>query len=138
MKKMVFLLFVYFAISSCKEGNVQPSLDGEYVGKFYYGSLFGTTQEGAASVKIANGRFQSVGNNSRIPAGGSGAVSVVDSNTVLFSDENVWTANFDWALVLNGKYSVNVKDDSLFLDKKIEGNGGINPPIIRYKLKRLK
>lgn len=136
--KVFCLLLIILSFFSCKDESVGPLVDGEYSGKFYYGSMFGGMQEAGASVKISNGRYESVGNSNRVPAGGSGILSVVDKTTFAFSDENVWTADFDWNLILNGKYSFEVKGDSLFLDKKFEGNGGINPPVIRYKLKRLK
>jgi hypothetical protein len=138
MKMSLFLALVSFTILSCKEESVQPIVDGEYAGKFYYGSMFAGTQEAAANVRIEKGRYTSAGNSNHIPAGGSGKVGRVDDNTLLFSDENAWTANFDWNLILDGKYSFEVKGDSLFLDKEFDGNGGFNPPVLRYRLKRLK
>lgn len=139
MKTRILLIaFVLTSILSCKEGEISPNIDGEYSGTFYYGTLYGTIQEAPAQLSIKNGRFSMPGTANRLPAGGKGSFAINDKNNIVFSDENVWTADFNWALILNGKYSFETKSDSLNLNKISEGNGGINPTVIYYKLKRLK
>jgi len=58
---------------------------------------------GKTTLVLQDGKFTCTGNPGFIPAGGSGTYSINDDK-IVFVDENFWTADFDWNLILNGEY----------------------------------
>lgn len=96
------ILLIFSGMFSCQK-NINKITDGTYTGRFtvYYNSGIKT---GITSVEFKKGRFVCKGNTDRIPAGGSGSFSI-EENKIKFNDENFWTADFDWNLVLDGTYN---------------------------------
>lgn len=85
----------------------------------YYEGIFmridnGARKEGETNLKLRDSTYRSKGQPNRVPAGGSGSWKI-DGNTLVFRDKNIWTADFDWHLILNGKYRYEIKGDSLIL-----------------------
>ena len=88
---------------SCKKDN-NDNVPGTYIGTFTVTYIDSSTFTGSTTVNILNnGQYNCSGNANYIPAGGSGTFSKSD-NKIIFEDINLWTANFDWNLVLNGEY----------------------------------
>ncbi|MBN2747762.1 MAG: hypothetical protein JXR34_13630 [Bacteroidales bacterium] len=104
MKQLTFLFLSFLFITliySCKSEN-KPIEDGVYSGTFKaeYSSGF---QTGSTVLEFNEGRYLCHGNQNRFPAGGSGTF-MADEDQIVFQDENFWTADFDWNLILNGTY----------------------------------
>ena len=80
-------------------------------------------QTGETTVELKNGRFSCLGNPDMIPAGGTGTCSS-DNNKITFTDENFWTADFDWNLELDGTYDYTFDGKNLKFsaDKNDVGN----------------
>ena len=97
--------------ASCKKDN-HDIKEGIYKGTFTvtYGQA---KQSGQTTIELKNGKYTCSGNSDRIPAGGSGTYSF-DNGKITFNDENFWTANFDWNLILSGQY------DYTFYGKKLK------------------
>ncbi len=124
MKQLHYLLLGFILISgnvACKKDSPDQTLrNGTYTGTFtvrYQNSV----QTTAASLTLANGRFSCT--NNFVPGTGSGTFSYTTS-TLSFQDEGVWTANFDWNLILNGDYSYTFDGKTLRFsaDKNDVGN----------------
>ncbi|HKK87622.1 MAG TPA: hypothetical protein VJ917_02150 [Saprospiraceae bacterium] len=103
----------------------------------YYEGVFiltekGSKKEGLASLRLRDSTYQSVGQQSPVPAGGSGTWEVQDT-ALVFRDKNIWTADFDWHLILDGRYRYELNRDSLIL-QTIKPNGNT----YTYRLKRMK
>jgi hypothetical protein len=96
--------------------------EGTYKGTFTVTYSSGT-QTGQTTLELKNGKFSCSGNSNRIPAGGSGTYSL-DNGKITFNDENFWTADFDWNLILRGQYdySFNGKKLKISADKNGVGN----------------
>jgi len=103
-------------------------IEGTYSGTFTatYNSV---TYSGATIVKLENGKYTCAGNPDRIPAGGSGTYSI-KGNKITFRDENVWTAEFNWRLILNGEYNFT------FDGKKLKISIGFDEAHYEYDLKK--
>jgi hypothetical protein len=103
MKNWVLVLLFVFTNSmpSFSQGvkSIQP---GEYKGKFKV-VMHDKTERGITKVLFTPDRYSCEGNDQRLPAGGSGTYTI-KGNKILFFDENMWTADFDWNLILNGEY----------------------------------
>ncbi len=137
MKRLLILLLSGFLFTSCEKESVETLQikDGTYTGTFTKVNndplAFALNVTAPTSVTINGDNYTSTGNPNRIPAGGSGKFTV-NSSTINFSDKNIWTADFDWNLILSGEYKTEIKGDSLFLSKK----SGYN--LYSYRLGRAK
>ncbi|MGB4775197.1 MAG: hypothetical protein WBP45_08495 [Daejeonella sp.] len=144
MKKISLITCIAFIVSvvGCSDKKEPDTLNGKYTGVFYYSGPtpatlnFEAILPHPASITFSNNNYTSVGNNDHYPAGGSGTFKFLSENSkqILFEDKNVWTADFDWNLVLNGEYKYELKKDSLILSKKI--NNTSNSYV--YRLKRVR
>lgn len=107
-------------LMGCEKKDVSP-LDGTYSGTFTVASN-DTTLTGPTTIELKNGTFSATGNSNKIPAGGSGTFSV-DNNTIRFKDANIWTANFDWNLILSGSYEYTIDGKKLTIAAEKNGVG---------------
>ena len=108
-------------LSSCQKDDSNIIMDGTYKGTFTVTYRSGT-QSGQTTLELKDGKFSCSGNSNRIPAGGSGTFSS-DNKKITFNDENVWTADFDWNLILNGEYDYTFDGKKLMLSADKNGVG---------------
>ena len=103
LKNISIFIVLTIGIISCKKDN-NDNFSGTYVGTFTVTYIDSSTFTGSTTVNILNNRqYNCSGNTNHIPAGGSGTYSKGD-NKIVFEDINLWTADFDWNLILNGEY----------------------------------
>lgn len=109
-------------LSSCQKDDLKTIMDGTYKGIFTVTYSSGT-QRGEATLELKDGKFSCSGNSNRIPAGGAGTF-VSDNKKITFNDENFWTADFDWNLILNGEYDYTFDGKKLIIsaNKNSVGN----------------
>ncbi|MCL2291147.1 MAG: hypothetical protein FWC34_10700 [Bacteroidetes bacterium] len=101
LKTVVLILVSFLFLFSCGKDKLEIK-DGTYKGVFTvtYGS---EKSIGETKVTLNNGKYKCSGNFNRVPAGGSGKYSI-ENGKIKFQDENFWTTDFDWNLILNGEY----------------------------------
>ena len=141
MTKIIFFAAILLSLSACSDKLSVDTLEGTFTGKFYYLPPSESRMVSAdAEVSFSDSRYSSKGNTGYVPAGGSGTFAIQNDQIVDFKDENIWTANFDWGLILNGKYKYEVKGDSLILNRYNEPciNCSTAPGTYQYRLKRSK
>lgn len=85
---------------------------------------------GEVTLKLQEGWYTCIGNPNRIPAGGRGTYTV-EEGKMIFNDENVWTADFDWNLILNGEYDYTFDGQKLIIWKDINDES-----TYRYELEK--
>lgn len=116
---------------------------GQYSGEYYYRSHSMSAPEksvNAVNLNLDKGNtFESKGFKDRKPAGGSGDYKILKNSIVEFTDKNVWTADFDWKLILNGRFIFELKQDSLILTRYMEPCPKciVLPSFYQYRLKRI-
>ena len=117
-KNEVNVVFINGKQVYCHNGtNPQPNIkDGTYTGIFTVTNA-SAKRSGKTTVVLKNGRFTCSGNPDRIPAGGSGDFTT-KNDTIIFNDENFWFADFDWNLILKGKYLYKYDGKKLYFSKK--------------------
>lgn len=117
---------------SCEKEDL-TSLKGTYTGTFIYSfpESSATPQRGDVTITFNGSNFHCSANPDRIPAGGAGTVTVINDQQVKFEDQNMWTADFDWGLILDGTYAYEVRGDSMFLAKYRD-----DLKVYEYRLKR--
>lgn len=122
---LIHFIALLAVLTSCEDANKRstPELDGLYTGIFTVEYKDGQLRSNEVTVAFDGNTYSSSTGADRIPAGGSGTFSVKE-NTITFSDENIWTADFDWNLILNGTYtySSNGKELVLSADKNEVGS----------------
>ena len=139
--KIILLLSAAILLTSCSKDETKL-LMGEYSGAYYYEAYNMRAPEKSGSpvfLKLEKGNtFESNGLSNRRPAGGSGDYEILSNNTVEFTDRNYWTADFDWNLILNGRFTYELKEDSLILTRYVEPcpNCIVKPSSYQYRLKR--
>lgn len=134
-KPVLLLLLASFSWASCSDKLDIAKLRGSYKGTFYYhdqASSVAPIPSGPVSVTFTENTYLTSSNPNRIPAGGSGVFELGEDSSIKFTDQNMWTADFDWGLILNGNYKYKVKGDSLILQKQAQE--GIKT--YEYRLKR--
>ena len=103
MKKVLCILAVVSTLYACdKSESDSTTLNGTYIG------IFNRTGMDTAQVTLVfNGNhFEGHSNKTNYPAVCHGSLSQEDIHMVSFSDSCTWTANFDWSLILSGKYNI--------------------------------
>jgi hypothetical protein len=126
------ILCMAVLFSSCfeKEKQVQEQLvEGTYKGTFKVTYPTGT-ETGETTLEIIDGKFVCSGNTNRIPAGGSGNYSL-GNGKITFNDQNFWTADFNWNLILSGAYDYSFDGKTLKFKAEKNGTG-----VYEYELKK--
>lgn len=139
--RLYWLILAVF-LTSCSKSDLKP-IEGHYVG-YYYTYLPGTTtpqkSTNAVTLHLNTGKtYNTSPNADRKPAGGSGDFEITNNGYIAFKDANVWTADFDWNLILNGKFTYETRGDSLILTRYHEPCPQCSriPLLYQYRLKRI-
>ncbi len=145
-KQLPLLITFVIMLSSCSDKLSLSSMEGKYTGFFYHtppGETKTVKGETQINLDLTGTEFSAGKGPDKIPAGGSGKFSVLNSKEVEFTDKNYWTADFDWNLILNGRYRYENVNDSLILTRQFETcatceiKPGMMPGSYQYRLKRL-
>lgn len=114
MKTLFAFLLSIPLITACKKSQELPandqSLNGRYMGTFY--RTGGDTVN--VSLLFTETNFSGSSDRPKYPAICSGTFSVNkngSTNTIQFNDACMWTADFDWSLILDGDYELAFKQD---------------------------
>ena len=104
---------------SCKNNNASKTAglkEGTYTGYFVRSSPLARYASAKITITLKAGRFS--GNSEKLiyPAIGEGTFRVIGSQ-LEFTDEKLWTADFDWSYILKGKFDLDVKGEHLELIK---------------------
>lgn len=133
MKTVLLLAMASLLAVSCDKSDVvTPSiLTGSYAGTFQRERGIAKDPTADVSLSFAAANFSGTSDSTKYPAICNGHFSVT-ADTINFQNQCIWTADFDWSLILNGKYSFKAVGDSLEIKREYPGQ-------IRdiYKLKKV-
>jgi len=133
MKKLIYLALITFALAGCeKEENLTP-LDGAYSGTFRM-LVDSKEQVSDFEVTLKAKRFTTTKGGA-----GRGPFEIISKDEIKFTDELLYTANFDWNTLLGGNYTYEIKADSLILTKKLNPapNAKYAYTYYQYRLKKM-
>jgi len=134
MKKLFYIITLAAALSSCEKENNAMNFKGKYVGTFST-MVNGKLQTTPAELNLASPNFALM----KGPKTGNGTFKVEDKMNITFNDINVWTADFDWNLILNGTYTYEALGDRLILTKKLANtSASADFYYYQYRLKRVR
>ena len=113
MKKIVFILGLLFLIS-CKENEQidRKIPDGNYTGTFQRELVWSDSDTANITMIFSSNKWSGTSDMVKYPALCKGTYSIV-GDTIIFENECVWTAEFDWSLILAGKYLLKQTENTI-------------------------
>jgi len=117
--KMTILL-IALVLNACNSNNddLSNNLNGNYKGIFTVEYSDGTIFTNDVTVSFSGEKnYYSTGDgnhNDLYPSGGNGTY-VKGISKIVFSDTNIWIANFDWNLILTGEYDYSMNGNELII-----------------------
>lgn len=105
----VMSLLVVLGCNDDETSAVPPVLEGNYEGTFERDDM-----RSDVTLTLENGEFSGSSNKDRFPAICNGTYTQEDGRAT-FSDVCVWTADFDWTLILSGEWDVQANADALIM-----------------------
>ena len=118
MKNLLLLLTAILFIASCdQKETVTPELvDGTYVGIFGRSSPNAKYASAKVTLTLNNGAFTGSSDITNYPAICSGTFKIL-GETVEFSNNCMFTANFDWTYILNGSFNLKIEENKIYLTR---------------------
>ena len=119
-----FILLLVVSAGGCKKGN-EPvaNLNGTYKGTFQRK----VSGQGAVSNVTLNFSADSCTGQSqtaKYPALSEGTFSI-KGDSISFKNSSMWTAEFDWSLILDGKYELKSSGKNMVISKAYS-NGNVD------------
>lgn len=109
--KLLILLGLLIGLVACNDENAATNINGEYIGVF---ERNGNTA--AVELTFSNGTFSGESEFIKFPALCNGTYTT-SGNTITFVNSCIWTAEFDWTLILGGEWDFTFNTDVLTLNK---------------------
>jgi len=114
MKKLLPFLLIFFSLFGCDD---KEQVAGKIEGGYYTGTFQRESDEldtGTANVsfRFSSNEWDGTGDLPRYPALSNGTYSIV-GDSITFNNDGVWTADFDWTLILSGKYAISRNGDQI-------------------------
>ena len=107
-----FFLCTLVLLSACKKTTPTASIpDGTYTGTFQRQTASGGNLA-PVSLTFAGGTWTGEGQVSKYPALCNGTYTVT-GNKITFENKCMWTAEFDWSLILSQTYDFTVSGNQL-------------------------
>jgi hypothetical protein len=116
MKQLLYLLLITIFFVSCEKSENDSALSGNYTGTFQRSSPGGNSPKNQVSLNLNAGSFSGTSSDARFPAICHGSWEI-RSNKIQFNNACVWTADFDWTLILDGEFQYQLNGNHLKLWK---------------------
>jgi len=131
--KISILLFTLCLSLGCKKSyQVDVVNDGNYTGLLVItNSVKSVPSTYPVVASLKNGQFSITYQNTGKPTAGSGTYTF-NKGLAVFVNEGVYTADFDWNMILNGEYEVKSNATDLTLRKKFKADTPKNSPATSY------
>lgn len=130
LQMAIVLVFVFTACND-KDKIDDTHLNGTYTGTFTVEYSNGNSYSNTVTVTLNHNQYTCSNAENRIPAGGSGGY-YLDGGKIVFLDENLWTADFDWNLILSGEYDLQLAENNVEISAMKNGVG-----FYQYKLQKV-
>lgn len=120
MNKLIPITLILFLtyISCEREPDRIPF--GTYVGTFQRQNAFGGGEISNVMITFSMYSWTGESDKSKYPALGDGSYSLY-KDKVTFNNASVWTAEFDWSLILSGDYKIFINNDQIKISREYSG-----------------
>lgn len=113
MKKIIFLFLSFFIGCGINDANISLE-EGNYSGTYTIIEADGQTSSGNINFLFNDNRYSVVPEKAYLPPSGAG-IYEVKGNSINITDTAIHTAEFDWTLILNGKFEIMNNNEVLIL-----------------------
>jgi hypothetical protein len=121
MKWSMFVLISASIIAGCgKTVENRKILNGKYRGTFQRTQGIGNKEIANVSITFSGNTYSGTSDKPRYPAICNGTYTTNDKQ-INFTNGCAWTADFDWTLILNNEYSLQMKGDSVEIKREYAG-----------------
>ena len=130
MKKIILLYVIFIMLQlSCETDHDRINIipDGTYIGTFQRQLAFGGGDTAHVTITFSSNIYTGQSDRFHYPALCHGTYKI-ENNKIVFANECVWTAEFDWSLILSGEYDFSIKGNRLTIYHDYSG-----PTIDAYK-----
>lgn len=110
-KKIFIIAFLITAFACNKNDNTDSTLEGKYVGIFERNNT-----NSKVELNFTNGAFSGESETVKFPAICNG-IYTISENSIEFENQCVWTAEFDWTLILRENWNYTLNNNILILTK---------------------
>jgi hypothetical protein len=124
MKQLIALfLMLIMTGTSCEEHEHEGTKleDGMYTGTFKRSSPTGDYITANITITLEDGVFSGTSDFEKYPGICNGTFSS-NEDKIAFEDVCVWTADFDWTLILDGTFDIISEGDEIILSRSYEGD----------------
>lgn len=123
MRAITFLILLLTLFSCANRDTGQPPglPDGVYKGHFIRSSPLTRYAPANVRVVLSGNTFKGESETTHYPAIGHGTFGMRGAE-VEFTNEAIWTADFDWSLILSGKFQWSVEGDTLEMTQSQDGH----------------
>lgn len=97
----------------CTNDDVQKEIAGQYSGTFQRGESTSNI-----TLKFNKSGFSGESETVKFPAICNGNYSI-SNDTIKFENQCIWTADFDWSLIINNEWSFSFENNVLILTNSI-------------------
>ncbi len=136
MSKFLLPVLILIWLSACErqeDGYFEIS-GGTYTGTFQREMVWSESDTANITLVFSANKWSGTGDHEKYPALCHGTYSV-NGDTIDFTNECVWTADFDWSLILHGKYRIIMQGDGIEFYKDYR-SATSDTYVDRYKIKR--
>ncbi|MEQ9218278.1 MAG: hypothetical protein RLO17_09565 [Cyclobacteriaceae bacterium] len=116
---LVLLVISTFIICACENESIKPAdIEGTYQGTFNRSSPDAENEPSQVKLTLTNGQFYGESEKIKYPAICSGTYEV-KGNKITFFNGCIWTAEFDWSLILSGEFLLESTSSGLTFHRKL-------------------
>lgn len=117
MKKVFIALLLTSVIVACDDDTMNiDTISGTYQGTFGRSHPNAKFESSEVTLTFRDNGFTGTSEKSRYPAICHGSFEV-NGNTITFTDSCIWTADFDWSLILSGDFEASTNGKELILKR---------------------
>jgi hypothetical protein len=113
MKIKLFLVIALISLTNC---TTNTEFTADYVSGNYLGVFERNGETSTVEIRFMDGTFIGESSVDRFPAICNGVYST-EENRIVFTNNCIWTADFDWSLILNEEWTFSRNRSELILFK---------------------
>jgi hypothetical protein len=120
-KHFILLLLAGLILSCKKPGSTFSILDGTYTGTFQRQTIT-SGHISNVTVTFSGNNWSGESQSAKYPALCNGTFEVNGTNDINFENACIWTAEFDWTLILSGNYNIRIAGNDIEITRDYNGS----------------